>query len=166
MLHLFLKKTISFPNTVTASTEKLGSHLLGISGVFCCLVFFPFKKREKGKQMTISFSITTKKMFLWQSDSPYRAWIPSVSSLGSLYVAALMNLYFGYIRAVGSLEWERPKEWPTSCAATVNRLYPGMPSTSTQLMIIKCYLQKCITNTFIYLNNNILKKKICFSSIQ
>lgn len=54
MLHLFLKKIISFPSTVTASREKFGSHF--ISSVFCCFVFFPFKKR---KQMTIiSFSIT------------------------------------------------------------------------------------------------------------
>ena len=40
--------------------------------------------------------------------------------------------YVGYMRAPGSLEWDKPREWPNSWAATMKRLMP-MEDTDTLL---------------------------------
>jgi len=125
MVHLFSKKVISFSIIAAASKEKLGSHFFGAVGrVSTFLLGLPEKKINSAfKCVTSSYTLTS--MFLGNSStclictSSYSMWIPSTLSVDRVYGALLRYLY---MISEGAFEWAKPSEWPSSWAATANRL--------------------------------------------
>lgn len=50
--------------------------------------------------------------------------MPVTSSLGRTKVSGFLYAYTGYMRALRSLECDKPREWPNSWAATRKRTVP------------------------------------------